>query len=139
MANDKKNGSQSTKAPDGLTKKGAVRLALKDLGNDAKPLQIKDHIQKRYHLDMDLNHISTCKGEILREAGQAKPAAGKPAPAKTLTATKPAGKPAQGRQTATPRGNGTEGISLKDIETIKDLVERVGAASLKRLIDVMAR
>jgi len=28
---------------------------------------------------------------------------------------------------------------LKDIETVKDLVERVGAASLKKLIDVMAR
>lgn len=136
---DKKNGSQSSKASAGLTKKGAVRLALKDLGNDAKPVQIKDHIQKRYHVDMDLNHISTCKGEILREGGQAAPAAGKPAPVKAPAAAKPAGKPAQGREMASPRGIGTEGISLRDIETIKDLVERVGAPSLKRLIDVMAR
>jgi hypothetical protein len=33
----------------------------------------------------------------------------------------------------------TAGIRLKDIETVKDLVERVGANSLKKLIDVMAR
>jgi hypothetical protein len=135
---DKKNGSQSSKAPDGLTKKGAVRLALKELGNDAKPLQIQGHIQKRYSVDMDLNHISTCKGEILRESGQAK-AAGKSAPLKALAAPKSAGKPGQGREAASPRGNATQGISLRDIETIKDLVERVGAPSLKRLIDVMAR
>jgi hypothetical protein len=30
-------------------------------------------------------------------------------------------------------------ISLRDIETVKDLVERVGADSLKKLIDVVAR
>jgi hypothetical protein len=136
---DKKNGSQSGKAPDSLTKKGAVRLALKDLGSDAKPLQIQGHIQKKYGVDMDLNHISTCKGEILREGGQAKPVAGKPAPAKALAAPKPAGKPGPGREAASPRRDGTQGISLRDIETIKDLVERVGAPSLKRLIDVMAR
>jgi len=28
---------------------------------------------------------------------------------------------------------------LRDIETVKNLVERVGADSLKKLIDVMAR
>jgi hypothetical protein len=30
-------------------------------------------------------------------------------------------------------------ISLRDIETVKDLVERVGAVNLKKLIDVLAR
>ena len=103
---DQKNGSQSSKSSDGMTKKGAVRLALKDLGNDAKPLQIKEHIQKRYGVDMDLNHISTCKGEILREGGQAKSAVGKPTPMKALAAAKPTGKPAHRHEAAARQRNG---------------------------------
>jgi hypothetical protein len=33
----------------------------------------------------------------------------------------------------------SHGISLEDIETVKDLVERVGAGSLRHLIDVLVR
>jgi hypothetical protein len=40
-------------------------------------------------------------------------------------------KPASG-----PKGHA---IGLQDIDTVKDLVERVGAGSLRKLIDVMAR
>lgn len=136
---DKKNGSPTSKAPGALTKKGAVRLAMKDLGKDAKPTQLHEHIKQRYHIDMDLNHISTCKGEILRETGQAKSSAGKATPAKTAPAARPAGKSTQAHVSGAQHGNGVQGISLRDIETIKDLVERVGAPNLKRLIEVMAR
>jgi hypothetical protein len=131
---DKKNSSQISKAPGTLTKKGAVRLAMQALGKDAKPTQIQEHIKQRYHLDMDLNHISTCKGEILRESGQPKPT-----PRKAAPTHRPAGKPAASPMTGAKHGDGVKGINLRDIETIKDLVERVGAPSLRRLIDVMAR
>jgi hypothetical protein len=40
------------------------------------------------------------------------------------------------RPTTTPRG---DSIDLEDIEAVKVLLERVGAASLHKLIDVMAR
>ena len=137
---DKKNGSEPQKSPGGMSKKDAVRRALSDLGNEAKPMQIQGHIKQRYHIDMGLDHISTCKGEILREAGQAKPTAGKPASAKPSSKQPSAPKLASGTgKAATAQDGGSPGISLKDIETVKDLVERVGATSLKKLIDVMAR
>jgi hypothetical protein len=106
---------------------------LQDLGNEAKPLQIREHIKKRYHIEMSLDHISTVKGEILRETGQAKPAAGKP-----TVPQRPIRKEDSAKGAKAP-GEREQGINLKDIETVKDLVERVGAASLKKLIDVIAR
>lgn len=135
---DKKSGSQLSKAPGDLTKKGAVRLALKDLGKDAKPMQLQAHIKDRYKIDMDLNHISTCKGEILRETSSAKPTTGKTTPAKAHAPSKPTGKSSQTHVSGPRQADGVQGISLRDIETIKDLVERMGALNLKRLIEVMA-
>jgi hypothetical protein len=76
---------------------------------------------------MTLDHISTYKGEIRKEKGHTEtavtkhPAVAKPEPKKPTPAHK------------------SDGISLNDIETVKGLVERVGANSLKKLIDVMAR
>jgi hypothetical protein len=130
---DKTNGSQPQKAPGDISKKEAVRRALQHLGNEAKPMQIREHIQKRYHIEMGLDHISTTKSEILRESGQAKSAAQQPATPKVAIRKEASAK------AATPQGDGVPGIRLTDIETVKDLVERVGATSLKKLIDVMAR
>ncbi|HEY7159212.1 MAG TPA: hypothetical protein VH575_35035 [Gemmataceae bacterium] len=75
---------------------------------------------------MNLDHISTYKGEIQKEKGQ-----------KAVVAKPPAVQKEEPKQPASPAPD--SGISLKGIETVKDLVERVGADSLKRLIDVMAR
>lgn len=135
---DKTNGSPAKKDAGSMSKKDTVRRALQDLGNEARPMQIRDHIKQRYNMEMGLDHISTVKGEILRESGQAKPAAAKP-PAKQAPASKPAASAEQTRKTAPAQLSETPGISLKDIETVKDLVERVGASSLKKLIEVMAR
>ena len=145
---DKTNASPISKSSGSLSKKDAVRRALQDLGNEAKPLQIREHIKKRYHIEMSLDHISTVKGEILRETGQAKPAARKPTATPSAAAKPAAQQPAVPQRTlrtedsakgAKSAGGREQGISLKDIETVKDLVERVGAANLKKLIDVMAR
>jgi hypothetical protein len=57
----------------------------------------------------------------VRRTGDGQPVAAKKTPTKVAPA---------------PQGGG---ISLRDIETVKDLVERVGADCLKKLIDVMAR
>lgn len=53
-----------------------------------------------------------------------------------MSSQPPATKEAPTKTALAARGGG---ISLRDIETVKDLVERVGADSLKKLIDVMAR
>jgi hypothetical protein len=144
---DKKNNpggsSESKKAPSSMTKKDAVEKGLGALGNVATPTQLQKHIRERYAIDMDLKHISTAKGKILKAAGQNQPTVHKPTvvkpPAKQPAVPKPASRHKATGKAATSQGEEAPGISLRDIDTVKDLVERVGAASLKKLIDVMAR
>jgi hypothetical protein len=109
------------KKSNGVTRKEAVRQALGTLGKDASRSDIQKFIKDKYSFEMNLDHISTCKGEIQKEQGHKKTVAQKAEP-KPLASAPP-----------------DSGISLKDIEAVKDLVERVGVASLKQLIDVMAR
>ena len=125
---DKKNGSQGKKAVGGMTKREAVAKGLGVLGKAATPIQLQKHIKDSYGIDMTTKHIGVEKGKILR-AGEHKLSAAEP------TAATPPAKQADAQKPAA----GKDGISLLDIETVKDLVERVGATSLKKLIDVMAR
>jgi hypothetical protein len=141
---DKKKGSPGTSSG-GMSKKDAVEKGLRTLGNSATPTQLQKHIRDHHKIEMDLKHISTAKAKILKAAGASKPAstktsapATKPA-AQQPTAPKPASSAAGPKKATAPQGKETPGISLIDIETVKDLVERVGATSLKKLIDVMAR
>src|SRR5262245_14435757 len=79
------------------------------------------------------------------------PAATKPAPAAKPAAKKPAAKkpaprpqaqPAAARAAA-PKGaagtGGAAGISLQDVQAVKELVGRIGADQLHKLIDLFAR
>ncbi len=120
----KSNGST---AKGGITRKEAVRQALARLSKDATRADIQKFIKDNYGFEMTLDHISNCKGEIQKEKGPKKPAV-----ARQATATKEAP-----TQTASAARGGA--ISLRDIETVKDRVERIGAVDLKKLIDVMAR
>jgi len=128
---DKKNDSSPGTAPGGMTKKEAVEKGLANLGNSATPTQLQKHIRERFNIEMDLNHISTAKAKILKAVVAA--------PAKLPATHKLAPRKEEPTKPALPQGNAIQGISLRDIETVKDLVERVGAISLKKLIDVMAR
>jgi hypothetical protein len=110
-----------------MTKKEAVEKGLGALGTSATPSQLQKHIKATYDIDMGLKHIATAKAKILK-AGGAKAASAKPAAVRRETG-----------KTATPKAHGVQEINLRDIETVKDLLERVGPASLKKLIDVMAR
>ena len=123
---DKSNGVSPPKTNGGITKKEAVRQALSKLGKDASRPDIQKFVKNNYGLQMTLDHISNCKGELRKEKGHAKPAL-----TKQPAASKPEPSPA--------RKSASYGISLEDIETVKDLVERVGAGSLRHLIDVLAR
>jgi len=126
---DKKNGSQGKKAAGGMTKKEAVAKGLGVLGEAATPIQLQKHIKDSYGIDMTPKHIGVEKGKILKAAREHKLSAAKP------TAATPSAKQVAAQKPTT----GNDGISLRDIETVKDLVDRVGATSLKKLIDVMAR
>jgi hypothetical protein len=82
---------------------------------------------------MSPNHISDAKGKILGKAGKSKPAVAKkpaaPKPATSSAAAKP-----------TPRKEGAAGgVALQDIRILKDLVGRVGPASLRTLIDLLGQ
>jgi hypothetical protein len=126
---DKKNGSQGKKAVGGMTKREAVKKGLGILGKAATPAQLQKHIKDSYGIDMTPKHIGVEKGKILKATGEHKLSAAKPTAATPPASQADAQKPATGK----------DSISLRDIETVKDLVERVGATSLKKLIDVMAR
>jgi hypothetical protein len=102
-----------------LTKREAVRRAIADLGPDATPTQMQGHIKRKFGIKMTTDHISTEKGNLRKQQGAAKPPPQASA-ARTVEPKKPA-------------------IALHDIKAVKDLVERVGADSLKKLIDLLAR
>ncbi len=109
----------------GITKKEAVRQSLEVLGWDTPRSDIAKHIKEHFGHDMDLDHISSCKGDIRREAKQKK---------KKAATTK---SPAEKSETTKPLKSA--GISFDDIESVKSLVERVGADGLKRLIGMLSK
>jgi hypothetical protein len=122
----KTNGASSRRAG-GVTKIGAVAEALAALGKDASRADIQKFVKNKHGLEMTLDHISNCKGELRKAKGHAKKAVAKP----------PAGGKQEPKQPTTqPQAHS---ISLTDIETVKDLVERVGPDSLRQLIGVLAR
>jgi hypothetical protein len=124
---DKTNGAAPKKTNGGITKMAAVGQALAKLGKDASRPDIQKFVKNNYGLQMTLDHISACKGELRK----------KKRPAKTAVTQQPAAQKQEPKKLASePKA---DGIGLEDIATVKDLVERVGAGSLRKLIDVMAR
>jgi hypothetical protein len=142
MADTKKSSSPG-KPSGGMTKKDAVEKGLKTLGYSATPTHLQKHIREHYKIEMDLKHISTAKAKIMKAVGTSKPASMKTLaikpPTHQATAARTVPSTVGPKKVTAPQGRETGGISLKDIEAVKDLVERVGATSLKKLIDVMAR
>ena len=127
---DKANGQQGA-----ISKMEAVRRALGDLGKDAKPAALQPYIKDKFGLDMTPEHITTCKGSILKASRKGKgKGKGKAAAAKPTPADAPVAKAATKAESAK-----VAGISLPDIQKVKELVGRVGADSLRTLIDVLAR
>jgi hypothetical protein len=127
-----KNGAPQAK----LTKMDAVKQAQAKLGKGAMPLAIQKYVKDELGIDISTAVISGYKKEIARKAkgGQAGPKG----PAKAQAAPVAA---AAARETA-PKAPATAkpgGIPLKDILTVKEMVERLGAGSLHTLIDAFAR
>jgi hypothetical protein len=124
-----------TAKSDGMTKMEGVRRALAELGKDAKPLRIRDHLKQRFNIDISPDVVSTYKKELARRAAKAKGTAkpkGKPAAPEAAAGAKPL-------PTAAPKAQAGKGISLGDIQAVKALVGRVGAEQLRSLVDLLAR
>lgn len=98
----------------GVTKKEAVERALAELGRDAQPLAIQQHIKERYGLDMERSHISNYKTNLLKQ--------------RRTTARKPGG-----------RAAAANGFSLDEIRAVKEIVDRIGAEKVRQLAEALAK
>jgi len=102
------------------SKMAAVRHILDEFGNETKPLDIKDHLKKKFNIRMDPSVISNYKSSILKQ-GKRK---------KGRKVGRPAGAPGPIRSSQT--------ISIEDIRAVKELAERLGADRLRQLAEVLA-
>jgi hypothetical protein len=117
-----------------ISKQEAVRRALAELGNNAKPVEIKPFVKERFGIEMSADHISTAKGTILKKAKGKKK--------RRRAAKKEAAPTAPAQPTPRPRtesGKAGDGITLDDIRTVRELLDRVGADRLRALIGLLAR
>jgi hypothetical protein len=153
-----KNGS--TAAP--ATKMEAVERTLKELGSDTMPVAIKEHLKKRYGMEISAAVASDYKKRLKKKAKAAgtpetakqtaTPAVAQAAaplkkavapakktvpPVKKVAAAKP---PASASETP-KKANGTKGgsVLLDDVLTAKALLDRVGLDNLKALIEGLAK
>jgi hypothetical protein len=141
------NPQQTVAAPqpaavkgNGITKKEAVRLELKKLGRNAKPAQLQPYIKATFGIDMTPAHITTTKGELLRgKRSKGKAAGKKPEPSSKPPAAAAATKPSALKAPQGGNGAAARGVSLNDIGVVKELLGRVGADSLRTLIDLLAK
>jgi hypothetical protein len=125
-----------------ITKMDAVRQALAELGLEARSSALQEFVKKRFGLAMTLGHVKNAKGKIVRKARtEGKTVGKKPAPQKSAArtvGTKKRTPPKPKAQPAAPPVRRESGIPLRDVLTVKDLVVRLGAGSVRTLIDAFA-
>jgi hypothetical protein len=110
----------------GITKQDAVRRALATLGKQATAKDIQKHVKDTFNLDMTIDHIYTAKSSVLAK-GKKK--------TKKASVTQAAAEKPPAPVVRPPAA----GIRLEDIEAVKGLLRRVGADSLKTLVNLLAR
>lgn len=108
----------------GITKWEAVKATLTELGNDTMPQVIREHVKTKYGLDMHPNLVSNYKSNILKKS-HAKKRRGRPKASS-------AGAPAKSASAAS-------GISLADVQAVKELVDRMGQKQVRELAQVLAK
>jgi hypothetical protein len=111
-----------------ISKAEAVRRSLADLGPDAKPKDIQADIKKRFRIKMTTDHISTSKGDAIRKGLVGEPTAEKKRPGR---------KPKS--ETADAANGKGAAIEVEDIVAVKTLVQKLGAESLRSLIDALTK
>ena len=84
-----------------------VRTAMEDIGTDAKPLAMQEHIKSKFGKELPANIISNYKSQIKRKNG---------------------GGSSSGRK---------GGLQVEDFETIRKLVRRLGPDQVKRMVEVV--
>jgi hypothetical protein len=158
---DKKNGTQGAgpatateTAPKRkkLPKVEAVRRAIAALGKEAYRVDLQGYVRQKFGVKIGLDHISSCKAALAKQAAKATTPAGSQAaatksaagPAASGKPTAPESRAAQSTSAAHTRAVGGNGsthasILLDDVLTAKILIDRVGAGPLKMLIDGLVK
>jgi len=130
---------KAAQAP-GMTKRDALRQALKAMGKNALPLAIQGFLKEHYGLDMTREHISKYKRDVLKQdAG--KKAKVKASPVIKMEHKKTAAPKPEAKAAPASSGKGNTGkvIPLEDIEAVKALVSRIGADQFRKLIDLIGQ
>ena len=89
-----------------VSQMGMVRIALDDIGADAKPLDIQAHIKSKFGVELPANIISNYKSQIKRHSSGG----------------------GVGRRKA--------GLKVEDFETVRGLVRRLGHRPGRRMVEV---
>lgn len=114
--------------PKGSTSKmGMVRTSLEELGKDAKPMAIQEHIQAKHGVEIPKIIISNYKSTILKKKGGGRKKRGRPVGSKSAIAP-----------VATGATSSSKGLRMEDIAAVSGLVGRLGAAQVRQLVDVLA-
>ena len=118
-----------TNTAEGMSKMDAVRRALKELGKDAKPLQLQPYIKETLGIDMSVDHVSTYKSLILRRAKKGKKKAAVAANASANGSNAPAAKSVPA---AKPRASSIS----EQVAMLKAASAALGKEEAKRIIDL---
>jgi hypothetical protein len=120
-----------------LSKMHAVRQALKDLGNDAKPLQLQPYIREKLGVEMSIDHVSTYKSVILRKKAKGKPGPKKAAMA--VASSNGAGPaPAGQADLAVKAAAMPAASSLSDqVAMLKQVAGAIGKEEAKKVLDLL--
>ena len=116
MAKKAKDGVDESAPSGAMSDMEAVRRAMNELGYDTETQELHNHILARYGKDLNNNKISAYKSNLRRKAGVAKTRGGRGA----------------GRGAA----SNAAALRVEDVQTIKELVGRLGLDRVRELIDV---
>jgi hypothetical protein len=108
-----------------LTNKAeALRRALAQLGSTARPAEIQDFIKANFGVEMITTVISVYKCQLLKRIGKKGKAGWKPKEAGAIIG--PSSKRAI-----------HEAVSFRDLRTVKEISNRLGAARMRELLSLM--
>jgi hypothetical protein len=99
-----------------------VRRALGELGKDASTAEIQGFLRDRFGIEMSTKMVSSYKSALLRKDRARQQGGRKP---REEAAPQPGPAPARGE------------VSLKDIRTLKEIADRLGAKQFRELVDLL--
>ncbi len=118
-------------AEGGISMLEGVRRALKALGKSAGSEEIQGYLKKEFKLEMNRERITKYKSLVLTKARKKRK--------KAARGRKPAEPQATLAPVAAKKSSSGLVVPMEDLETVKELVKRVGPKQLQKIIDVLGR